>query len=50
MMEVYKLKSSDDAGGEEKPEHRHQYFTFVPQRTITYIEKYLDERAKQGES
>jgi hypothetical protein len=28
---------------------RHQYFTFVPQQTITYIEEYLEERVKQGE-
>jgi len=28
---------------------RHQYFTFVPQQTITYIEEYLGERVKQGE-
>ncbi|MGQ9468413.1 MAG: site-specific integrase [Nitrososphaerales archaeon] len=28
---------------------RHQYFTFVPQQTITYIKEYLDERVKQGE-
>jgi hypothetical protein len=28
---------------------RHQYFTFVPQQTITYIEEYLEDRVKQGE-
>jgi hypothetical protein len=28
---------------------RHQYFTFVPQQTITYIQEYLEERVKQGE-
>jgi len=28
---------------------RHQYFTFVPQQTITYIEEYLEERVKQDE-
>lgn len=28
---------------------RHQYFTFIPQQTITYIKEYLDERASQGE-
>ena len=28
---------------------RHQYFTFVPQQTITYIQEYLKERVKQGE-
>lgn len=28
---------------------RHQYFTFVPQQTITYIEEYLEERVKYGE-
>jgi hypothetical protein len=28
---------------------RHQYFIFVPQQTITYIEEYLEERVKQGE-
>jgi len=27
---------------------RHQYFTFVPQQTITYINEYLEERVKQG--
>lgn len=27
----------------------HQYFTFIPQQTITYIREYLDERVKQGE-
>jgi len=27
----------------------HQYFTFVPQQTITYIKEYLGERVKQGE-
>jgi len=28
---------------------RHQYFTFVPQQTITYIKEYLSERVKRGE-
>jgi hypothetical protein len=28
---------------------RHQYFTFVPQQTITYIQEYLEDRIKQGE-
>jgi hypothetical protein len=28
---------------------RHQYFTFVPQQTITYIKDYLEDRVKQGE-
>jgi len=28
---------------------RHQYFTFVPQQTITYIEEHLEERVRQGE-
>ena len=28
---------------------RHQYFTFIPQQTITYIKEYLEERVKQGE-
>ncbi|MEM3551171.1 MAG: site-specific integrase [Candidatus Bathyarchaeia archaeon] len=28
---------------------RHQYFTFIPQQTITYIQEYIDERVKQGE-
>jgi len=28
---------------------KHQYFTFAPQQTITYIEEYLEERVKQGE-
>jgi hypothetical protein len=28
---------------------KHQYFTFVPQQTITYIEEYLEERVKHGE-
>jgi hypothetical protein len=28
---------------------RHQYFTFVPQQTITYIQEYLEDRVKQGE-
>ena len=28
---------------------RHQYFTFVPQQTVTYIEEYLEDRVKQGE-
>jgi len=28
---------------------RHQYFTFVPEQTITYIKDYLAERVKQGE-
>ncbi|MEM3765492.1 MAG: site-specific integrase [Candidatus Bathyarchaeia archaeon] len=28
---------------------RHQYFTFIPQQTVTYIEEYLEERIKQGE-
>ncbi|MEM3714383.1 MAG: hypothetical protein QXF82_05485 [Nitrososphaeria archaeon] len=28
---------------------RHQYFTFIPQQTITYIQEYLKERVKQGE-
>jgi len=27
----------------------HQYFTFMPQQTITYIQEYLEERVKQGE-
>ncbi|MEM2675683.1 MAG: site-specific integrase [Candidatus Bathyarchaeia archaeon] len=28
---------------------RHQYFTFIPQQTITYIKEYIEERVKQGE-
>ncbi len=28
---------------------RHQYFTFVPQQTITYIQEYLTEKVKQDE-
>ncbi|MEM3382672.1 MAG: site-specific integrase [Nitrososphaerales archaeon] len=28
---------------------RHQYFTFIPQQTITYIKEYLEERVKQDE-
>jgi hypothetical protein len=28
---------------------RHQYFTFVPQQTLTYIQEYLEDRVKQGE-
>ncbi|MBS7611500.1 site-specific integrase [Candidatus Bathyarchaeota archaeon] len=28
---------------------RHQYFTFVPQQTITYVEEHLEERVKHGE-
>jgi len=28
---------------------KHQYFTFVPQQTITYIQEYLEDRVKQGE-
>jgi hypothetical protein len=28
---------------------RHQYFTFVPQQTITYIQEYLEDRIKKGE-
>jgi hypothetical protein len=28
---------------------RHQYFTFIPQQTITYIEEHLKERVNQGE-
>jgi len=28
---------------------RHQYFTFVPQQTLTYIKDYLERRVKQGE-
>jgi hypothetical protein len=28
---------------------RHQYFTFVPEQGITYIEEYLQARAKRGE-
>ncbi|MEM3448328.1 MAG: hypothetical protein QXP38_05535 [Nitrososphaerota archaeon] len=28
---------------------RHQYSTFVPQQTITYIKECLEERVKQGE-
>jgi len=28
---------------------RHQYFTFVPQQTITYIEEYLRDRVQKGE-
>jgi len=28
---------------------RHQYFTFVPEQTITYIKDYLAKRVKQGE-
>jgi len=28
---------------------KHQYFTFVPQQTITYIKEYLEKRAEAGE-
>jgi hypothetical protein len=28
---------------------RHQYFTFIPQQTVTYIREYLEERVKRGE-
>ena len=28
---------------------RHQYFTFVPQQTLTYIQDYLQKRVKTGE-
>jgi len=28
---------------------RHQYFTFVPELTITYIKEYIDKRVKNGE-
>jgi hypothetical protein len=28
---------------------RHQYLTFVPQQTITYIEEYLEDRIQKGE-
>ena len=27
---------------------RHQYFTFVPQQTIIYVEEYLEERSQCG--
>jgi len=28
---------------------RHQYFTFVPEQTVTYIKEYLERRVKRGE-